>query len=105
MLMSVWISKAIGAEPQRVVLASAMGKEYRIKCKALPGKRELDAMFRKLPSPIHRSRLAEIYNYRIETDGFYFVDHLTETTTASAAFRIFIDAALAANKSVEVSES
>jgi hypothetical protein len=80
-----------------------MGREYKIKC-AVPAKAEIDAMFRRLPSPIHRNPLAEIYNYRIEPDGFYFIDQLVDTATASLALRIFIDAALGSNQSIEILE-
>ena len=80
-----------------------MGREYKIKCE-VPGKAEIDAMFRRLPSPIHRNPLAEIYNYKIEADGFYFIDHLVDTETASVALRIFIDAALGSNQSIEILE-
>ena len=61
-------------------------------------------MFRRLPSPIHRQPLAEIYNYRIEADGFYFIDRLVDTRTASVALRIFIDAALLAHEPIEIVE-
>ena len=61
-------------------------------------------MFRRLPSPIQRNPLAEIYNYKIEVDGFYFIDHLVDTQTASVALRIFIDTALGSNQSVEIFE-
>jgi len=55
-----------------------MGREYKIKCR-IPGSSELTAMFRRLPSPIHEQPLTEIYNYKIEADGFYFIDHLVDT--------------------------
>ncbi|MDB6025802.1 MAG: hypothetical protein JWM68_2025 [Verrucomicrobiales bacterium] len=61
-------------------------------------------MFQRLPSPIHRNPLAEIYNYKIEADGFYFIDKLVDTKTASLALRMFIDAALLSNQTVEISE-
>jgi len=80
-----------------------MSKEYKIKCK-VPNKSALDAMFRRLPSPIHRSPLAETYNYKVESDGFYFIDRLVDPKTASVALRVFIDAALLANKTIEISE-
>jgi hypothetical protein len=32
---------------------------------------KLTAFILRLPSPIHRNPLAEIYNYRIKKDGFY----------------------------------
>lgn len=80
-----------------------MSREYKIKCK-IPGSEELDLMFQRLPSPIHRNPLAEIYNYKIEADGFYFIDKLVDTKTASLALRMFIDAALLSNQTVEISE-
>ena len=78
-----------------------MGREYKIKC-VVPGNSKVAAMFRRLPSPIHRNPLAEIYNYRIEADGFYFIDHLVDTQTASVALLIFIDIALDSNQSIEI---
>ena len=80
-----------------------MPKEYKIKCR-VPNPADIAAMFRSLPSPIHRRPLAEIYNYRIEADGFYFIDRLVDSKTASMALRIFIDAALASNQTIEISE-
>ena len=82
---------------------SPVGKEDKIKCK-VPNDAGIRAMFRRLPSPIHREPLAEIYNYKVEADGFYHVDHLIDTKTASVALRVFIDAALAANQTIELSE-
>ena len=81
-----------------------MGKEYKIKCK-VPNDAGIKAMFHRLPSPIHREPLAEIYNYKVEADGFYFVDHLVDNKTASVALRVFIDAALASNQTIEMSEA
>jgi len=80
-----------------------MGKEYKIKCK-IPPVRDLQAILSRLPSPIHRAPLSEIYNYKVEKDGFYFVDHLIDNNTASVAFRIFVDSALVGNQVVEISE-
>ena len=80
-----------------------MGKEYKIKCK-VPSSAGIKAMFRRLPSPIHRGPLAEIYNYKVEADGFYFVDNLVDSKTASVALRVFIDGALASNQTIEISE-
>jgi hypothetical protein len=81
-----------------------MGREYKIKC-TVPSKANLDAMFRRLPSPIHREPLTEIYNYKVEPDGFYVIDHLVDTKTAAVALRIFIDAALSSNQTIEISEA
>jgi hypothetical protein len=80
-----------------------MGKEDKIKCQ-FPPPQKLQALLQRLPSPIRKSPLSEIYNYKIEKDGFYFVDHLVDSATASVAFRIFVDAALASNQIVEISE-
>lgn len=80
-----------------------MGKEYKIKCK-VPGDGEIHAMFERMPSPIQHRPLAEIYNYRIEADGFYFIEREVDPKIASLAFRIFIDAALEANQTIEISE-
>jgi hypothetical protein len=88
----------------RFALAThAMKKEYKIKCK-VPNDAGIDALFRRLPSPINREPLAEIYNYKVQADGFYFVDKLVDATTASVALRVFIDAALASNRTIEISE-
>ena len=80
-----------------------MSKEYKVKC-TIPRGADVDAILRRLPNPIHRNPLAEIYNYRVETDGFYFIDRLVDSVTASVALRVFIDAALASNRSVEIIE-
>jgi hypothetical protein len=81
-----------------------MGREYKIKC-VVPHRDAIAAMFRRLPSPINQKPLAEIYNYKVESDGFYFVDHLVDTKTASLALRIFIDTALSSSETVEISEA
>jgi len=83
---------------------TTMGREYKIKC-TVPSKVNLEAMFRRLPTPIHREPLTEIYNYKVEADGFYFIDHLVDAKTASVALRIFIDAALASSQTIEISEA
>jgi hypothetical protein len=80
-----------------------MGREYKIKC-SVPGKTALDKMLQRLPSPTHRQFLTKIYDYKIEADGFYFVDHLVDSATASTALRIFIDTALSVSESLEISE-
>jgi len=54
---------------------TTMGKEYRI-IFAVPPDYNPAPLFRKVPNPIHRKTMSEIYNYRIEKDGFYFLDSL-----------------------------
>lgn len=80
-----------------------MGIEYKIKFQ-LPDSYDPSGLFRKLPSPIDRKRMTEIYNYKIEHDGFYFVDHLVNNEIASVAFRLFVSEALLHSRAVEVSE-
>nr|WP_297354122.1 hypothetical protein [uncultured Caldimonas sp.] len=69
-----------------------MGIEYRIKF-AIPADYDAGLVFQKLPSPINRAPMAEIYNYAIGADGFYFVDHLVNREVAAVAFRQFVDEA------------
>lgn len=80
-----------------------MGIEYKIKF-AVPDDYDPAALFRRLPSPVDRRAMAEIYNYSIEPDGFYFVDHLVEPAVAAAALRGFLDEALRFSNTVEVTE-
>jgi hypothetical protein len=80
-----------------------MGIEYKIKF-TVPDDFKSPALFEKLPSPISRDRMVEIYNYSVESDGFYFIDHLVNQEIASLALRRFIDEALRHGPSVEVIE-
>ena len=80
-----------------------MGIEYKIKF-AVPEDFSPTGLFMKLPSPIERGKMAEIYNYAIEPDGFYFVDHLVNKAVAAIALRLFIDEALAHSQSIQIFE-
>ena len=80
-----------------------MGIEYKIKFN-VPGNFNPSALFKKLPSPIARGQMAEIYNYAIEPDGFYFVDHLVNKDVAAVALRMFIDEALAHSPAIQILE-
>ena len=81
-----------------------MSREYKISCTPLKGS-ELFQMLRQLPSPIHRPRMVEIYNYRVEDDGYYFVDHLVDRKTAAVGLQVFLDAALSSTGSVTITEA
>ena len=81
--------------------AEEMGIEYKIRF-AVPPDYNPGPLFQKLPSPIHRRAMAEIYNYAIEADGFYFVDHLVDRGVAAVALRSFLDEALRLVPSVEI---
>jgi hypothetical protein len=78
-----------------------MGLEYKIKF-TLPTDYDPGSLFRKLPSPIDRRAMAEIYNYAIEPDGFYFVDRLVDRNVAAVALRSFLDEALRLADSAEI---
>ncbi len=71
-----------------------MEVEYKI---TTPGvsREQLMASLRGLPSPISRPEIREIYNYRVENDGYYLVDRDIRPDTAAKAMRHLIDAALA----------
>lgn len=44
------------------------------------------------------------YDFALEADGFYFIDHLGDASTAALAMRVLIDAALSITPSVQISE-
>ncbi len=78
-----------------------MSIEYKIRF-AVPKGFDPSPVFVKLPSPIHRAKMAEIYNYRIDEEGFYFVDHLVDNKVAAVAFKLFADEALRHGPSIEI---
>lgn len=80
-----------------------MGKEYKIMF-TVPVDYNPENLFKKLPSPINREKMAEIYNFKIEEDGFYFLDSLVDNEVASVAFKRFVDEALGYGESVEIVE-
>lgn len=80
-----------------------MGIEYKIKF-SIPADYDPSALFKKIPDPIERPSMEEIYNYSVEQDGFYFVDHLVNPAVASLALRRFIDEALLHGERVEIVE-
>jgi hypothetical protein len=57
----------------------------------VPSDYDSTRLFQGLPSPIHRKRMAEIYNYSIEADGFRFIDRQVDEDTAALTLRRFID--------------
>ena len=78
-----------------------MGIEYKIKF-SVPQGYDSSALLNHLPSPIHRATMTEIYNYKVERDGFYFVDHLVDEKVASVAFKRFVDEALRYGSSITI---
>ncbi len=75
-----------------------MGKKYKIKWK-IPKDYDPSLVLSKLPSPISRE-MTEIYNYSVEKDGFYFLDHLVDQRVAGHAMKLFVDEALKHTKEV-----
>ena len=80
-----------------------MGREYKITCTPLRNSALLQ-LLRKLPSPIQRPQMRDIYNYRVDNDGYYFVDHLIDRSTAAAALHLFLDAGLSSDQRITISE-
>ncbi|MBM3847001.1 MAG: hypothetical protein FJ405_12040 [Verrucomicrobia bacterium] len=81
-----------------------MQKEYHIHCTRLPDD-QIRALFDRLPSPIHRNPLREIYNYRIEDEFMYFVDRGVDPTVAGEAFIYFVEAALRSGAAVTITDA
>lgn len=80
-----------------------MSREYKITCAPLQGT-VLSEILHRLPSPIKRPEMKEIYNFRVEDDGYYIIDHEIDRPRASLALVIFLDAALSTGKSATVTE-
>ncbi len=80
-----------------------MGREYKILCKPTEGA-ALHQLLRKLPPPFHRPQMQELYNYRVDEDGYYLVDHLIDRSVAATALQVFLDAALATSESITIVE-
>lgn len=81
----------------------ALGIEYKIQFD-VPENFDPSGVLQRLPSPVARKEMLEIYNYAIEPYGFYFIDNLVDRTTSSLALRLFIDAALSVSAVVRIEE-
>ena len=84
-------------------LSKNMGREYKIQCTPVKGTK-LAVVLRKLPSPISRPNMIEIYNFRVDDNGYYLVDHLVDRKTAATALQIFVDAALSTGREATIIE-
>ncbi len=80
-----------------------MGLEYKLRFN-VPKNYDPASLFKKLPSPIHRPSMTEIYNYKIEEDGFYFIDHLVDEAISAKAFKQFVNEALSLSEQVQLLE-
>ena len=79
-----------------------MAKQYKIGWE-MPDDYDPSAVLQKLPSPIS-PQLTEIYNYKVEMDGFYFLDNLVDQSVAGHAMKHFVDEALVHRDSVSSRE-
>lgn len=77
-----------------------MAFTYKISCTPPDFMNNQD--YQRLPSPIKRPELKEIYNYRIEKDCIYLFDRGIDEKTTGQALKIFLDIAFSANTSVTV---
>ena len=80
-----------------------MGLEYKLRF-SVPENYDPTSLFRRLPNPIHRPSMTEIYNYKIESDGFYFIDQLVDEAISAVAFKHFVNEALSLSEQVQVVE-
>jgi hypothetical protein len=70
-----------------------MGSEYKIRF-AVPSDFSEEILSKRLPkADIPGSNWVE-YSYRVDVDGFYFVDHGGRRDISSIAFRCLVDEAL-----------
>jgi hypothetical protein len=78
-----------------------MGIEYKLRFR-VPQNYDATGLFKRLPSPIQRPSMAEIYNYKIEDHGFYFIDHRVNEEVAAVALKQFVDEALRLSDEVQL---
>lgn len=79
-----------------------MKREYNIRRKQ-PAGYDPSAVLSKLPSPIAPG-FREIFNYSVDEDGFYFLDHLVDEHIAAQAFKLFVDEALSYDRQIDIKQ-
>ena len=79
-----------------------MGHEYKIRFPVPPGFSP-DRLTKRLPAPRAPSSSWPEYDYRLEADGFYFLDN-GRSPVASIAFRELVDEALRHSPQVVIEE-
>lgn len=80
-----------------------MGIEYKIRF-PVPQGFGTEQLQRRLPASEAAPGRMPAYDFALEADGFYFIDHLGDTSTAALAMRVLIDEALSITPSVQISE-
>lgn len=78
-----------------------MGIEYKIRFE-LPRHYDRSVVETKLPDATGAA--GAIYDYAVEPDGFYFIDHLAAPEIAAVAFRRLVDEALLHSDLVQILE-
>jgi hypothetical protein len=78
-----------------------MGIEYKIRF-PVPEGYNTDRLLRKLPA--QQPGQMPAYDFALESDGFYFIDHLGHGAIAAQALRVLIDEALGFGEVVQISE-
>jgi len=77
-----------------------MKAEYKINFE-MPKSYDPSEVLSKLPSPIS-PKMTEIYNYSVQSYGFYFLDNLVDQWTAGHAMKLFVDEGLKYSRTVKI---
>ncbi|MEX8195291.1 hypothetical protein [Comamonas guangdongensis] len=80
-----------------------MGIEYKIRF-SVPEGYSTDRLLCKLPAQQSTPGQMPAYDFALESDGFYFIDHLGQAAVAAQALRALIDEALGFGEVVQISE-
>lgn len=80
-----------------------MGIEYKIRFE-LPDGYSSEGLLRRLPSADIANGSMPAYDFALKSDGFYFLDHLSDDTIAAKAFRVLVEEGLRHAESVQISE-
>ena len=63
-----------------------------------------EQLLRRLPSAQTALGQMPEYDFALEADGFYFIDHMGDATTVALALRVLIDEGLRHSTAVQISE-
>ncbi len=92
---------SLAAKPSRYLRKNNKMKfEYKIKFEMPKGYDPYNVL-RKLPSPIS-PKMTEIYNYSVQSYGFYFLDNRVDQRTAGHAMKLLVDECFKYSKTVKI---
>ena len=80
-----------------------MGIEYKIHF-PVPEGYSTEQLLRRLPNAETAPGQMPAYDFELESDGFYFLDHLRNETVAAQALKVLIDEGLRHGAAVQISE-